>query len=60
VTIGSVLANTIQYAGSVQGFVEGLLQVNVVIPSNAPSGSVPIVVSIGTTSSQSGLTAVIR
>jgi uncharacterized protein (TIGR03437 family) len=59
-TVGGVPVTNIAYAGSVSGLVTGLLQVNITIPSNAPSGNVPVVISIGSAPSQSGLTAVIR
>jgi uncharacterized protein (TIGR03437 family) len=42
-TVGGIPA-TVYYAGSAPGIVNGISQINVVIPSNAPSGpSVPIV-----------------
>jgi uncharacterized protein (TIGR03437 family) len=44
------------YAGEAPGFVAGLMQLNVQIPSNAPSGALSIVVSIGGKTSQNGVT----
>jgi uncharacterized protein (TIGR03437 family) len=57
VTIGGVPAE-VQYVGSAPGFVSGALQVNVLIPANAPSGgAVPIVIRVGNISNQ-GLTTI--
>jgi hypothetical protein len=58
VTIGgvAVAATDIAYAGAAPQNVAGLLQVTVKVPSNAPSGSVPVVVTIGSKSSQNGVT----
>ena len=50
-TIGGVAAD-VQYAGSAPGIVSGVMQVNLLIPANAPVGNnVPIVVNVGTASS---------
>ena len=47
VTIGGVDA-VVQYAGSAPGEVEGLIQINAMIPQNvAPSSFVPIALTIG-------------
>jgi uncharacterized protein (TIGR03437 family) len=51
---------TIQYAGSAPDLVAGVLQVNVVIPPNAPSGNDPLVITVGTTSTQSGITVAVQ
>ena len=48
------------YAGEAPGFVAGLMQLNVQIPSNAPSGNLPITVSIGGNTSQSNVTVSVR
>jgi uncharacterized protein (TIGR03437 family) len=48
------------FAGEAPGFVSGVLQLNVQIPSNAPSGNLPIVVSIGGNSSQNGVTVSVK
>jgi hypothetical protein len=48
------------YAGVAPQSVDGLLQVNAQIPSNAPSGRVPIVLTIGSASSQPALTIAVR
>ena len=50
----------VQYAGSAPGLVAGVLQVNVKIPENAPTGAVPIAIVVGTASSQPGVTISIR
>ena len=50
-TIGGVDAD-VQYAGSAPGLVSGVMQVNLLIPANAPVGAnVPIIVNVGTASS---------
>ncbi len=60
VTIGGRPARW-QYAGSAPNFVSGVLQLNVVVPEDAPSGSaVPVVVTIGGNSSPSTITMAIR
>lgn len=57
VTIGGVLAE-VQYVGSAPGFVSGALQVNVLIPDNAPTGgAVPVVMRVGGIANQ-GLTTI--
>jgi uncharacterized protein (TIGR03437 family) len=59
-TVGGVAA-TVAYAGSAPGDVYGIMQVNVTIPAGAASGaSVPIVISVGNTPSQSGVTVAIQ
>jgi uncharacterized protein (TIGR03437 family) len=56
VTINGQPAPNVAYAGEAPGFVAGLMQLNVQIPSNAPSGALSIVVSIGGNKSQNGVT----
>jgi uncharacterized protein (TIGR03437 family) len=57
-TIGGVPA-TVTYAGSAPGLVYGIMQVNVQIPTTVtPGAAVPIVITVGTFSSQSGSNAV--
>ncbi len=56
VTIGGVDA-VVAYAGSAAGEVSGLMQVNVTIPLAAPTGTQPVVVTVGTAKSQSGASA---
>jgi uncharacterized protein (TIGR03437 family) len=50
----------VTFAGSAPGLVSGVLQVNVVIPATASSGAVPIVISVGTAASQSGVTVQVQ
>src|SRR5947209_1425442 len=57
--IGGVPA-LVQFAGEAPGLVSGVLQVNVQIPANAPTGNVPIWVSIGTDSTQQGVTVSVQ
>jgi uncharacterized protein (TIGR03437 family) len=56
VTVGGVDAQVV-YAGSAPGLVSGVMQVNVIIPLTAPTGTVPVVVTVGTAKSQSGNSA---
>ncbi len=48
------------YAGEAPGFVSGLMQINATVPSNVPSGTLQVVVSVGSNSSQSGVTVAIQ
>jgi trimeric autotransporter adhesin len=49
------------YLGAAPGFVAGVLQVNVTVPANAPSGNaVPIVLTIGTNSSPATATMAVQ
>jgi uncharacterized protein (TIGR03437 family) len=48
------------YAGEAPGLVAGMMQLNVQIPANAPSGALPIVVSIGGNPSQNGVTVSVQ
>jgi len=58
VTIGGVPAE-VQYAGSVPGAVAGALQVNVVVPDNAPTGyAVPVVLTVAGIDSPAAIMAV--
>jgi len=62
-TIGgvAVTGQAVAYAGSAPGLISGVMQVNLIIPQNAPTGaSVPIVVTVGTNNSQSGVTVAIQ
>jgi len=51
---------TYVYAGEAPGFVAGLMQLNVQIPSNAPSGNLSIAMSIGGNPSQNGVTVSVK
>lgn len=54
-------AATVTYAGAAPGMVSGLLQINVQIPANAPTGdAVPVVVRVGNNNSQDGVVMAIR
>jgi uncharacterized protein (TIGR03437 family) len=53
-TVGG-LAATVQYKGGVYGVVAGLIQVNILIPAGVtPGGYVPVVLTVGNTSTVSG------
>jgi uncharacterized protein (TIGR03437 family) len=56
VTIGGVDAPVL-YAGSAASLISGVMQVNVTIPLAAPTGTQPVVVTVGTAKSQSGASA---
>jgi uncharacterized protein (TIGR03437 family) len=53
VTIGGIDAPVL-YAGSAAGIISGVMQVNVTIPATAPTGTQPVVVTVGTVKSQFG------
>ncbi|MBV9745654.1 MAG: hypothetical protein JO099_17975 [Acidobacteriia bacterium] len=53
-------AANILYAGGVPGSVEGLMQLNIQIPTTAASGALPIAVTIGNNSTQSGVTVSVQ
>ncbi len=60
VKIGGAEAEVL-YAGAAPGLVVGLLQVNVRVPEGAPSGNaVPVMLTVGTASSQPGVTMAVR
>jgi uncharacterized protein (TIGR03437 family) len=60
VTIGGVAAQVL-YSGAAPGLISGMLQVNCVIPAGAPSGwAIPIIITVGTTPSQPGVTLAIQ
>jgi len=60
VTVGGRPAE-ILYAGAALGFVAGLLQLNVRLSRDTPEGDhVPVVLTVGTTSSRAGVTLVVR
>jgi uncharacterized protein (TIGR03437 family) len=59
VTIGGRQAQ-VQYAGSAPGLVAGAVQVNAVIPEDTPSGPAAVVLTIGNSSSQPGVTIAVR
>jgi uncharacterized protein (TIGR03437 family) len=59
VTIGGQPANW-TFAGEAPGFVSGVLQLNVVVPTNIAAGDQPIVVTIGGVPSQQGVTVSLK
>jgi len=58
-TVNGVAA-TVEYAGSAPGIVYGVMQVNVLIPANAPAGNLPLVITVGTTNAQTGVTVAVN
>jgi trimeric autotransporter adhesin len=48
------------FSGEAPGFVSGVLQVNVRVPSGARSGDLPVVLGIGTIASPGGVTVSVR
>jgi uncharacterized protein (TIGR03437 family) len=48
------------YAGEAPGLVAGMMQLNVQIPANAPSGDLQILVSVGGNTSQKGVTVSVQ
>jgi uncharacterized protein (TIGR03437 family) len=51
---------SVAFYGEAPGLISGVMQLNVQIPANAPSGNVPIFVSVGGTSTQSGVTVSVQ
>ncbi|HUA84795.1 MAG TPA: SBBP repeat-containing protein [Bryobacteraceae bacterium] len=61
VLFGSVPATSYQYVGEAPGVVAGVMQINVYVPALAPTGgSVPLVVNVGSYSTQTGITVAIQ
>jgi uncharacterized protein (TIGR03437 family) len=60
VFFGSVESPDVRYAGAAPTFVSGVLQVNAVIPANAPSGNVPVVIQVGDQRSPAVATVAVR
>jgi uncharacterized protein (TIGR03437 family) len=56
-TVGGQPA-TVTYAGPAPGFVGGIIQVNLTIPSGTASGNIPVVVTVGTAASETVTVAV--
>ena len=48
------------YAGAAPGLVAGAMQVNLKIPANAPSGALPVFLTVGTATSQTGVTIAVE
>jgi uncharacterized protein (TIGR03437 family) len=60
VVIGGVPATEVLYAGGAPGLTAGALQVNVRIPTSVASGDIPVVLMVGSTPSQSGMTLTVK
>jgi uncharacterized protein (TIGR03437 family) len=58
-TIGGQSAQVI-YAGGVDGVTAGLLQLNLLVPTNIPAGVLPVILTVGTNSSQREATIAVR
>jgi uncharacterized protein (TIGR03437 family) len=55
------LNSKVVYAGAAPALISGVIQVNAVLPAAVPSGpAVPVLLSIGTATSQAGVTVAIR
>lgn len=50
----------VAFYGEAPTIVAGLMQVNVVIPPNTPSGAVPLAITVGSSSTQSGVTVAVK
>jgi trimeric autotransporter adhesin len=59
ILIGGLPA-TYSYAGGIDGVVEGIMQLNVQIPAGVSPGTVPVAVTIGGNSTQSGVTVSVQ
>ncbi len=59
ITVGGQGANY-TFAGEAPGFVSGVMQLNVVVPTNITAGDQPIVVTIGGNPSQQGVTVSVK
>jgi len=60
VTIGGIGANVL-YAGGAPGFVEGLLQIDFVIPDGAPGGpAVPVILQVGAATAKQAVTIALQ
>jgi uncharacterized protein (TIGR03437 family) len=58
-TVGGLPA-TVDYYSEAPGIVYGVMQVNVRIPDNVPSGAQPIVISVGGQATQAGVTVSVQ
>jgi len=54
-TVGGQAA-TVQYAGGAPTFVAGMMQVNIQVPGGLTAGAAPLVLRVGGTASQPGVT----
>jgi len=60
VFFGNIESTDVRYAGAAPTFVSGVLQVNAVIPPNAPSGNVSVVIQVGDQRSPASATVAVR
>jgi len=60
VSFGGVPATSYQFIGEAPGIVAGVLQINVTIPSGSTTGNVPITVTVGSATSQAGVTVAVQ
>jgi uncharacterized protein (TIGR03437 family) len=60
VFFGGVSSFDVPYVGVAPGEVDGLLQINVRVPSDAPTGNVELLLQIGTRTSPSKLTIALK
>jgi uncharacterized protein (TIGR03437 family) len=51
---------SVTFHGEAPGVISGVMQLSVRIPSNVPAGDLPVSVSVGGNSSQSGVTVSVR
>jgi uncharacterized protein (TIGR03437 family) len=58
-TIGG-LAAVVEYAGEAPGAVQGVMQLNLLIPAGVPTGAVPVKVTVGTASNKANVTIAIH
>ena len=58
-TIGGQPA-TIQYCGAAPGETSGVLQINAQVPQASPTGNVPVIITIGSAQSPSGVTLSVK
>jgi len=58
-TIGGISAK-VDYAGPAPYLVNGAIQVNLTIPPGLTPGPQPVVITIGTAQSQSGITVAVK
>lgn len=59
VLIGGQTAQVASY-GEAPGLISGVLRIEVWVPTNAPSGNLPVSASVGASSSQAGATVTVR
>jgi uncharacterized protein (TIGR03437 family) len=50
----------VQFYGEAPNLIAGLMQVNLQIPANVSAGNLPVVISVGTASTPSGVTVAVQ